>query len=117
MTNRQASYIAGTIGDVGDEDNFVINNKHCILLRNINCWTCILVYLLCIFLTIVSILYAFGQITTLQVADFFCPQYTQEQVLQHSIDYGLNEGDPNSCWSTKSFRVNFEYMYYFTNTK
>ena len=85
----------------------VINKIHCILLKNINCWAGILVYLLCIFLTIVSIFYALGQITSLEVVDFFCPDYTEEQVRQHSIENGLNQGDPGSCWKTKSFRVKY----------
>ena len=91
--------------DPSKAKNYIVNDKHCIIWRNINCWTGISVYLLSVFLTIISILYAFGQITSLEVADFFCPEYTEEEVRQHSIQNGLNKGDPGTCWSTKSFRV------------
>lgn len=87
----------------------VVNQIHCLLLKNINCWTGILVYLLCIFLTIISIFYALGQITHLELDDFFCPPYTAEDVRQNSIAKGLNGGEPYTCFSTKSFRVKYIY--------
>eukprot|EP01084_Bolivina_argentea_P307964 532391_1 len=58
------------------------------------------------FLLLLSVAYATGQISELQVTDYFCDRPTPEQIADHSRKIHDNEGDYwNPCWSHKRIRV------------
>eukprot|EP01083_Nonionella_stella_P084950 235247_1 len=76
-----------------------------LLLKNELFYARIIVLLVTIFLLLVSILYAIGQVTSLQISNYWCDSYTLEEVHQHSRDVGANRGWFNSCWRTKINQV------------
>eukprot|EP01084_Bolivina_argentea_P025857 48093_1 len=80
--------------------------RHCVMCKNIYCCIGAFVSLLALFLLMVSCFYAFGQVSTLEVENFFCPEISLNEVHEHSIQYGLNKGaDESTCYKTKYFRL------------
>ena len=65
----------------------------------------LIVFGICIFLGFVCILYGFGQITQLVLSNYWCESKTLDEIYQHSIEYGLNEGTNEGCWKSKQFTV------------
>ena len=61
--------------------------------------------ILCIFLGIVCILYGLGQITDLQLNNYWCEKKDLQTIYQHSLENNLNEGTTEGCWKSKLFTV------------
>ena len=72
---------------------------------NVNCTIGVFALLLNLFLLFVCILYARGQVTDLELANYWCEKKTLDQVYQNSFDNNLNEGTSIGCWKTKQFTV------------
>ena len=66
---------------------------------------------LCMFLSLVCYFYALGQITDLELANYWCDKQELSQIYQHSIDNNLNEGTPYGCWRAKQFTINEESLF------
>ena len=56
---------------------------------NINCLIALFIFILCVFLSFVSGLYAFGQITQLQLTNYWCEPKALDVIYEHSLEYGL----------------------------
>ena len=67
----------------------------------------ILIFLITIFLLLLSLCYTFGQILSVEISNFWCPRVTLSEVRTHSKEMNSNEGVSNSCWNTKKNTVNF----------
>ena len=76
-------------------------------LLNINCLIIVFVLGLSAFLSFVSILYALGQVTELQLTNYWCELKDLRTIYQHSAKYGLNEGTDEGCWKSKQFTVGY----------
>ena len=63
----------------------------------------IVILLVIIFLCFVTILYAIGQILSLNLTDYWCPSYSLDQVRQNSINLNKPQGISNSCWKSNTF--------------
>ena len=63
----------------------------------------IIIFLITIFLFILSLCYTFGQILTLELADFWCNPVSYEEVRAYSIELGSNTGynGESSCLRVK----------------
>ena len=75
--------------------------------------TSVLIVILCGFLTFISILYAFGQITELEPSNYFCEQKTLTEIYTHSIENDLNHGTNEGCWKYKQFTVKFKMLSFY----
>ena len=62
-------------------------------------------------LCIVSTLYAVGNLVTIQVDNFICPQYTEEEVRRFNYIDEKDSGNDNSCYYIDSRRLNFDAIY------
>ena len=71
------------------------------LLTNELFWSRIVIFLITIFLFLLSLSYTFGQILSVEISNFWCPTVTLSQVRAHSIAIKSNSGVDGSCWSTK----------------
>ena len=70
----------------------------------------IIIFLITVILLLLTLCYAFGQILTVELSDFWCKPTTLEEVRAHSKEIGSNVGEYNSCWNTKgSYRDIMEY--------
>ena len=65
----------------------------------------VFVVFLSLFLSFVCGLYAFGQITQLQLTNYWCQLKDLDTIRQHSIEHKLNEGTEDGCWKSKQFTV------------
>ena len=74
--------------------------------KNLNFLITIFIYILCIVLSFTCILYAFGQITELQLTNYWCKKKDLNEIYEHSLEYNLNEGTSDGCWKSKQFTVN-----------
>ena len=74
----------------------------------------IIIFLITIFLLLLSLCYTFGQILSVEIADFWCQRVTLSEVRTHSKEINSNEGDGHSCWTTKSNIVNFNLFLHLT---
>ena len=83
------------------ETKFTISTFCC----NIHFYVSLFTFILCIFLGFVCIFYGFGQITQLNVSNYWCQRKNLDTILQHSIDYNLNQGTTNGCWKSAQFTV------------
>ena len=68
-------------------------------------WSRIVIFLITIFLFLLSLSYTFGQILSVEISNFWCPTVTLSQVRTHSIAIKSNGGVKDSCWSTKQNTV------------
>ena len=66
----------------------------------------VIVFVACIFLSMICGLYGFGQITQLVLSNYWCDKKDLDTIYQHSIEYGLNQGTNEECWTSKQFKVN-----------
>ena len=73
----------------------------------------IIIFLITIFLFLLSLCYTFGQILTVELSDFWCDHVTLSQVRAHSKQINSNEGVDKSCWSTKKNTVKYIQTYSF----
>ena len=71
------------------------------LLTNELLWSRIVVFLITIFLFLLSLCYTFGQILSVEMSKFWCPSVSLSEVRAHSIAIKSNGGVASSCWSTK----------------
>ena len=76
------------------------------LLTNQLFWARIVIFLVTIFLFLLSLSYTFGQILSVEISNFWCPSVTLSQIKTHSIAINSNGGVGGSCWSTKQNTVN-----------
>ena len=72
---------------------------------NANFVISIFIFFLCFFMAFISILYGFGQITQLQLSNYWCEKKDSNAIYQHSYKYGLNQGTNDGCWKSKQFTV------------
>ena len=78
-----------------------------IFLTDSNFWIAIFICILCIFMSIVSFLYGLGQITQLELTNYWCDKKNLQTIYQHSETYGLNGGTDDGCWKSKQFSVKY----------
>ena len=74
----------------------------------------ILIFLITIFLFLLSLCYTFGQILSVEIGNFWCPRVTLSEVRAHSKEINSNEGVNDSCWTTKLNIVNFNLFLHLT---
>ena len=74
----------------------------------------ILIFLITIFLFLLSLCYTFGQILSVEINDFWCPRVTLSEVRTHSKNEDNNEGAHFLCWNTKRNTVNFNLFVHLT---
>ena len=74
----------------------------------------ILIFFLTIFLFLLSLCYAFGQILSVEISNFWCPRRTLSEVRAHSKVIDSNEGIRNSCWQTTRNTVNYNLFVHVT---
>ena len=68
-----------------------------------------LVLITTMFICMISCLYAIGNLITLEATNFYCPSYTAEQVRQHNVENGYNQGDSSfSCWYIDKQKLNWQ---------
>ena len=65
----------------------------------------IIILWITIFLFLLSLSYAFGQILSIELSDFWCGLVTIDEIRVHSRQMNSNEGDPHSCWNTNQNTV------------
>ena len=66
---------------------------------------------LCLLFCMVCILYGLGQITSLQLTNYWCDKKDLSTIYSHSIEYGLNEGTNDGCWKSKQFTVDLNSLF------
>eukprot|EP01084_Bolivina_argentea_P305985 528669_1 len=67
----------------------------------------IMIILLTIFLSALSLSYAIGQILSITVSNYWCPQIDIQHIRQHSYNNKLPKGgSENGCFSSKEYTVN-----------
>eukprot|EP01084_Bolivina_argentea_P001940 3588_1 len=80
--------------------------SYLMLLKGELLYSRILIVFATVFMLLLSISYTIGQILSLDLSNFWCPQRTTEEILKHSIDIKANFGDPDGCWTKKNpFKV------------
>lgn len=72
---------------------------------NLNFIISFFIFLLCMFMGFICILYGFGQITQLQLSNYWCQKKDLDTIYKHSYKYGLNQGTNDGCWKSKQFTV------------
>ena len=77
---------------------------------NIDGFVSLFIIFLCWFLTFIAGLYAVGQITQLELSNYFCPKKSLSEIREHSIEFGLNHGTDEGCWKTKRFAVEYHIL-------
>ena len=62
--------------------------------------------------------YAIAQISTLQLDDYWCEPITLQEIRKHSIEYGLDHGETQECFTLTesvnsfiSYTVHILYIY------
>ena len=77
----------------------------------------IMILLITIFLFLLSLSYAFGQILSVELSDFWCKTATITEIRDHSRQISSNYGSPGTCWSTDQSDVknNDVYIFLFCN--
>ena len=65
----------------------------------------LIVFFICNFLSFICLLYGFGQITRVQLSDYWCQEKSLSEIRQHSIDENLNHGTSVGCWKSKQYTV------------
>ena len=80
-------------------------NEWRVYFKNLNTAVSALVIIFALFLSFVSWLYAFGQVTQLQLTNYWCDLKDLETIQQHSIEKNLNQGTEDGCWKSKQFTV------------
>ena len=65
----------------------------------------IIILLITIFLFLLSLSYAFGQILSVELSDFWCKPATISKIRAHSRQINSNQGDAEGCWSTNQNKV------------
>eukprot|EP01084_Bolivina_argentea_P001941 3589_1 len=88
-------------GDIDDEPK----PSYLMLLKGELLYPRILIIFATVFMLLLSMSYTIGQILSLELSNFWCPQRTAEDILKHSIDINENGGDNSGCWTSKSFQV------------
>ena len=69
----------------------------------------IIIFLLTIFMFLLSVSYTFGQILSVELTDFWCKRVTLSDIRDHSAEINSNTGETRgSCWSTKQHVVNYK---------
>eukprot|EP01083_Nonionella_stella_P183440 662958_1 len=88
-----------------DDDNgdIVFFNRY-ILIR-------LLLTLLTLLMMFLCILYAIGQITTLNIQEFICANKPIEEIRQHSQIYNLPHGTTSGCWTSKGVKANQDLLF------
>ena len=79
------------------------DNRHVIL-------RCILIFL-SLFLAACCMLYAIGQIMTLQLTNYFCSPVSLNSIRHHSKQLNLTYGDYDNCWISKGIKVNNDKLF------
>lgn len=80
------------------------------LFKNELFYSRIIILLITSFLFILSLCYTLGQILTLHLTNFWCPERTIEEIRASSIARGRNEGISGSCWRTNLNTVNHLFL-------
>ena len=78
---------------------------------NAVCFVSLFIFILCIFLSVVCILYGFGQITQLELTNYWCNKKDLETIYQNSFENDLNQGTNDGCWKSKKFTVDEEALF------
>eukprot|EP01083_Nonionella_stella_P243849 849304_1 len=86
-----------------DSGDIVFFNRY-ILIR-------LLLALLTPFMMLLCVLYAIGQITTLQIPEFLCTNRKIEEIRQHSRDNNLPHGTTSGCWTSKGVKPNPDLLF------
>ena len=77
------------------------------LSTNINFFIAVFIYVLCMFLGVICIFYGLGQITQLELTNYWCDKKDLNTIHQHSWENNLNEGTNDGCWKSKLFTVKY----------
>ena len=109
QTTPTQSPVANSLEQIGasSQSKVSIVSTIAAFLCNIDFFISIFIYILCIFLGFVCILYGFGQITQLQLTNYWCEKKDLETIHQHSLENMLNEGTNDGCWKSKHFTVKY----------
>ena len=83
----------------------------CTFCKNGNNILRLIILLINLLFICICLLYAFGQISKLELDDYFCEPKTLEEIRQHSIDNNLNEGTTEGCWTTANDKVDEEKLF------
>ena len=67
----------------------------------------VFVYILCLFMSFICILYGLGQIRELELTNYWCHKKDLETIYKHSWENNLNHGTNDGCWKSKQFTVSF----------
>ena len=81
------------------------------MIWHINFVISVFAILLCSFLSMICIIYGLGQITQLQLANYWCTRKDLDTIYQHSYKYNLNEGTDSGCWKSKQFTVTLSCLF------
>ena len=77
-----------------DDINIIFFNRY-VLLR-------IILIIITLLLILISILYAIGQITTLELTEFICSENkTLDQIYEHSKENNLPHGTESECYTNR----------------
>ena len=63
------------------------------------------IFMLSVFMGFVCVLYGFGQITQLQLTNYWCEKKDLQTIYKHSWENNLNQGTDEGCWKSKRFTV------------
>ena len=75
---------------------------------NTDFFVTVITCILCLFLGFVCFLYGIGQVTKLELANYWCEKKSLAEIHQHSAEFGLNHGTNDGCWQSKQFTVMFD---------
>lgn len=70
-----------------------------------------LLFFLCVVLIILCIFYGIGQITSLELENYFCDNKDLSEIYQHSRDFNLTRGTTDGCWHSKGIIVNDKLLF------
>ena len=78
---------------------------------NSDCCCLFFTLILCLVLSFVCTLYGLGQITSLELTNYWCDKKDLDAIYANSLKYGLNEGTNEGCWKSKQFTVDLTALF------